>query len=100
MTMFSINQGAGLVVSVTASSSNTALTGYATVRQVKLTNTGTNACFVRLGPVSQTAVTTDFCVGGGESVVVALPVGSLNLGAICLATQSTTLCVSPVFTNE
>jgi hypothetical protein len=98
--MYSINQGTGFVVSVTATSGNTALTGYATVRQVKLTNVGTSACFVRMGPVSQTAVTTDFCIGGGESAVVTLPVGSTNLGAICQATQSTTLCVSPVVTNE
>jgi hypothetical protein len=98
--MYSINQGAGFVVSVTATSGNTALTGYTTVRQVKLTNVGTDACFVRFGPTSQTAVTTDFCVGAGESAVVALPVGSLNLGAICLATKTTTLAVSPVVTNE
>jgi hypothetical protein len=100
MTMYSINQGTGFVVSVTATSGNTALTGYATVRQAKLTNVGTKACFVRLGPTTQTAVTTDFCINGAETVVVSLPVGSTNLGAICAGSDTTTLCVSPVVATD
>jgi hypothetical protein len=97
---FSINQGTGVTVAVTASSSNTALTGFATVQQVRLVNAGANVCFVRFGPVSQTAVVTDFCVRNGESVVVNLPPNSIIIGAICPSTQSTTLHVSPVVTNE
>jgi hypothetical protein len=55
---------------------------------------------VRFGSASQTAVVTDFCVRNGESVVVNLPPNSTNIGAICPSTQSTTLHVSPVSTNE
>jgi hypothetical protein len=95
--VYSVNAKAGVTVSVTAANTQQALSGYDTVRQVKLTNAGTKVCFVRFGPVAQTAVTTDFCVNAAESVVVSLPGGTLHMAAICPGSDTTTLYVSPCY---
>jgi len=101
MTTYQVNWGTGAVVAVTSTSGNTALpSSFAQSRRVKISNAGPNPAFVRFGPASQTAVTTDFCVLNGESVTVELSPSYTNMGAICAATQTATLYLSPVSTLE
>ena len=85
-------------IAATARSSNTALGANGNV--LKCTNTvTTDVVFVRLGTASQTAVTTDVCTAPGETLYLARsdetsdPVD--NIGAICEATKTTTIFVTP-----
>jgi hypothetical protein len=100
MTTFAINQGTGHAIAVTATSSNTALhASFATVRRARFVNLSATVACIRMGPVSQTAVTTDFAIGPNESVTVEMSPTYTNLGAI-MNTGTGTLFVSPVSTLE
>lgn len=96
MSVYAINEGTGHLIAVTATSGNTALhASFATARQAKVTNVGASPVCIRMGPSSQTAVTTDFCLAAGESAVVGMSPTYTNIGAIC-TTGTSTLSVTPV----
>jgi hypothetical protein len=80
-------------VTVTATSSDeTVATGS---NQLLLTNLGTNKCFVRWGEGAQTAVVTDLPVLSGASLVISRHPDADTVAAICDATESATLYVTP-----
>ena len=49
---------------------------------VRLVNTGTNVCYVRLGETAATATTADLPVRGGSEVIIRKPLGYSKLAHI------------------
>lgn len=85
----------GQTKTISATTSSSQITLDVQSEGVVIANDGTQAAFVRIGLGSQTAVTTDFCVLGGQSVVLNKPSAHLNVAAIT-STGSTSIKVMPV----
>ena len=62
---------------------------------IVLANDGTDAAFIRIGLGAQTALATDFCILGGQSVVLSKPAEHLNIAAITAA-GTTSIKAMPV----
>lgn len=87
--------GSGVSLSVTSTSSNSAITMNEASR-VAVTNLGTNKCYVVFGYGSApTADSADYCVPANS--VQVLSVGNAtHVAAICDSTETCTLKVIPV----
>jgi hypothetical protein len=84
---------ANVTLTVTAASSQATIP--ATATHLELNNDGGSTCFVRWGPVAQTAVAaTDYPVLSGQCKIITCELGNTSVAAICEAGQATTLRVS------
>ena len=92
---FSTTNNSTVRLAVTASNT----TGTLTVQsnQLRVYNLGPNKCYLRHGTGgTQTAVTTDTPFAVGLTDVITKPPGDLNVAAICDATETATLFLTPV----
>ena len=83
----------GKQISVTATSSSTALSTSGNPDAVRVTNDGSSEMFVRVASGSQTAVVnTDMILRGGDTAFIPIDrnISDYEIGAICSATESTT----------
>lgn len=78
-------------LSVTSTSSSSAITS---AYQLRLTNLGTNKCYVRTGTSGLTALTTDMPVLASQSVVISINPNHTHVAAVCDATETCTLKVT------
>lgn len=84
---------ANVTLTVTATSSQATIPAAAS--QLELNNDGASTCFVRWGPVAQTAVAaTDYPVLSGQCKIITCEIGATSVAAICGAGETTTLRVS------
>lgn len=91
--LISIKNGVADTISATTTSSEITLTVQS--EAVVIANDGTQAAFVRIGLGTQTAIVDDFCILGGQSVVLSKPANHLNVAAIT-ASSTTSIKVMPV----
>lgn len=91
--MSAFTPGPTVTLSATATSSSSALSG--TGSQVVFQNAGPNTVFVTFGSSTVTATTANFPVLNGQSLQLTRPADSTHVAAICAATQTATLYVTP-----
>jgi hypothetical protein len=89
--MFYPSRGANLVVSAGAASASVAIK--ADENAVRLVNSGTKICYVRIGEGAQVASVADIPVLSGETVIIGKASGSDTLAYI--SADSTTLNIQP-----
>lgn len=88
---FQPKQGANVVVSPAAGSASSDI-GKGN-KSVRLSNSGANICYVRIGTGAQTATTADMPVLSGESIVVEKAEASETVAYI--SASGTTLNIQP-----
>jgi hypothetical protein len=91
--LISVKNGASKTIAASTTSAQVTLDVES--QGVVIANDGTQAAFIRIGLGTQTAVATDFCVLGGQSVVLAKPSNHLNVAALTAA-STTSIKVAPV----
>ena len=84
---FAPNYGSNIVATPAASSASVTIP--AGDNCVRLVNTGTNVCYVRIGETAATATTADLAVRGGSEVIIRKPLGYSKLAHI--SSSGTTL---------
>lgn len=65
---FAPSFGSNLVVTPAATSASVAISPHDS--SVRLVNTGTNVCYVRIGETAATATTADLPIRGGSEIVI------------------------------
>jgi len=91
----SFTPSAGNTVRIAATAASAPATLAIQSAQVRFVNTGPNKVFVRWGVGAQTALTTDTPIASGATEVFTKPPGALDIAAICDATETATLFVTP-----